>query len=463
MAVPQRIEMRCVYLVHMLRALYHVRQDGCWLVLVFAIGWLSQGFAQSGAMAIAYAPTALQEDLDFLEKKLHRCHPDLDMYASHERIDRCFDSIRSYLTEPRTDLQLVSAAAALYPLLGDGHTMFLPGPLTASRGGSAWYLPFEPVIVGGHLYIQRNGTMDDRLSAGAEVLAINSVPVAAIMDTLMWRQVRDGNNRTFPEWILDNWFKEYYRLSFGEPSSFAVDVAGADGPLRVTVPALPKDSIRANIRRNHPGAHDEEKPLLSIAPGGHHAVMTIASFERPQDRSERERIGKEGLRNAFARLRELGIERLILDLRGNQGGEPALAKLLLAHLLNAPFHLVWKGPASGRCRPAAHPYTGKLIVLMDGGSFSATGMVLSCLERHGRAIFIGEEAGGNRTVLSGSPKHFRLPNTGLDCYISTRFWQLVDRPNDGHGVMPTIAASPTIENVIHGRDPVMEAALKALE
>ena len=140
-----------------------------------------------------------------------------------------------------------------------------------------------------------------------------------------------------------------------------------------------------------------------------------------------------------------------------------MAKLLLAHLLNAPFHLVWKGPASGRCRPVAHPYAGKLVVLMDGGSFSATGMVLSCLERHGRATFIGEEAGGNRTVLSGSPKHFRLPNTGLDCYISTRLWQLVDRPNEGHGVLPTIAVAPTIEDIVHRRDPVMEAALRALE
>ncbi len=90
-------------------------------------------------------------------------------------------------------------------------------------------------------------------------------------------------------------------------------------------------------------------------------------------------------------------------------------------------------------------------------------MVLSCLERHRQATFIGQEAGGKRTVLSGSREHVPPPSTGLDCCISTRLWQFADRPNDGHGVMPTTAVSPTIEDIVHGRDPVMESALRALE
>lgn len=74
-------------------------------------------------------------------------------------------------------------------------------------------------------------------------------------------------------------------------------------------------------------------------------------------------------------------------------------------------------------------------------------------------MFIGEEAGGNRTVLSGSPKNFQLPNTHIACSVSTRLWRLVDRPNDGHGVMPTILVQPDIQDVISGRDLVLERAL----
>lgn len=412
-------------------------------------------------MAIGYAPAALREDLDLLWRKLRKFHPDLCMYTSPERIDRSIDSLSVYLGDRRSDLQLVSAAAALYPLLGDGHTMFLPGPLTASRGTSAGYLPFDPVQVEGHLYVRRNGTADGHLAPGAEVLAINGVPAAAILDTLMRRQVRDGLNTTFPAWIINNWFKEYYRLSFGEPARFSVDLGSDSGRMTVTVPALPKDSIRANIARNHPaaGIEDEARPLLRIAPDTSYAVLTIPSFDDLRDPLYPKLSSKDVLHGAFRALMEMKVERLVLDLRGNQGGEPALAKLLLSYLLDEPFHLVWKGPASGKCRPQREPFTGKLVVLMDGGSFSATGMVLSCLERHGRATFIGEEAGGNRTVLAGSPKHVRLPNTGMDCYISTRLWRLVDRPNDGHGVMPTIPVKVNIQDVLAGRDAVMETAI----
>lgn len=420
---------------------------------------------QSGAMAISYSPMALEEDLRSLENRLRKSHPALHLYSSSDQLDRCFDSLRTYLGRPRTDLQLISATAALYPLLCDGHTLFLPGPLTASRGLYALYLPLDPIWIDGRLYVRNNGTTDDRLRPGSEVLAINGVAAPAIMDTLMWRQVRDGGNRTFPEWILNNWFKEYYRLSFGEPPMFTVDLASTDGALRVTVPALPKDSIRANVKRNQPGTGEgeEDKPLLRVAPDSTHAVLTIPTFDDLRDPLHPKISGKAVLHKAFSALKAMDVHGLILDLRGNQGGDPALARLLLSYVMKEPFHLVWKGPASGKHRPRSDAFSGKLVVLMDGGSFSATGMVLSCLERHQRAVLVGEEAGGNRTLLAGSPKHFRLPNTGADCYISTRLWRLVDRPNDGHGVMPTIPVSPTIEDIIYGRDPMMEAALKALD
>jgi hypothetical protein len=67
----------------------------------------------------------------------------------------------------------------------------------------------------------------------------------------------------------------------------------------------------------------------------------------------------------------------------------------------------------------------------------------------------------NRSV-SGCPTPVRLPHTRIHCYISTRLWQLADRPNDGYGVQPTIAVSPQMEEFTGGRDAVMEAALRTL-
>lgn len=424
------------------------------LASVVALGLLMPGASYGQSPRRSFQPLELRHDLDRLEKALRTMHPAMFMYATPERFERCFDSLRAVVRHPLTEQEFLSAIASLYPLLGDGHTLFLPSRADAAHENR--YIPLRLHWADDRLRIVENGSNDDRLFPGAEIIAINGVPSAAVMDTLLMRQIRDGHNSTYPIWILNNYFKAYYRFSFGEPDSFRLQVRSSGGDELIVVQALTADSIRANVTRQALEAHQPEERAFGL----HYeldsiAVLTIPSFERGS-------LTAEGLDRVFEELRARRTRRLIIDLRGNQGGEPKLAKRLLAHLLNGPFTLVRKGPTSGEAKPRSPVFGGDLVALMDGGSFSATGMVLSCLERHGRATFIGEEAGGNRTVLSGSPKRIVLPRTRIECHISTRLWQLVDGPNDGHGVMPTIAIHPRIEDLITGRDPVMEAALDSL-
>ncbi|MBL0126857.1 MAG: hypothetical protein IPP83_05235 [Flavobacteriales bacterium] len=430
--------------------------------LVTMLSLASSAICQTTGSPKTYPVAALQQDLAFLKAKLSALHPALDMYTSAERLESCFDSLGKSIQQPLTELQFLSTIAALYPLLGDGHTLFLPG--TDDQGRS--YLPLNVTWLDEHLFITANGTSDEHLNAGREITRINGTPVASIMDTLLMHQIRDGRNTTYPRWIINNYFKEYYRFSFGEPPTFTIELKSERGFEKVVVGSLTSDSIRANINRNaSPGmiANRSSGITMRFEKGDSVAVLTIPTFETKTLKSEYGQNAKREVMSTFAMMREHKTRKLILDLRGNQGGDPSLGKLLLSYLLDEPFTLVSKGPASGTSKPHRGPFTGQLVVLMDGGCFSVTGMVLSCLERDHRATFIGEEAGGNRTVISGSPKHVRLPNTGIDCYISTRLWRLTDGPNDGHGVMPTIAVRATIEDLLSGRDAVMDVALKALE
>lgn len=423
-------------------------------------------FAQTSGTLRTYPVAALQQDLAFLKKKLFAVHPDPYMYTSPERLERCFDSLRLSVDEPLTELRFLSTIAALYPLLSDGHTMFLPGPLSSAHGMSRNFLPLNVAWLNDRLYVRANGSSDDQLAPGREIVSINGTAASAIMDTMLRRQIRDGFNTTYPIWILSNWFKEYYRFSFGESDSFSLVLASDRGPQEATIAALPSDSIRANMVRRVPAGSGPAQPAQGIAlrflPGETAAVLTIPTFEAKTLRKEYGQNAKRELVNAFSSLNERQTTQLILDLRGNQGGDAPLAKLLLSYLINEPFSLVADGPSSGVSKPEDHPFNGDLFVLMNGGCFSVTGMVLSCLERHHSATFIGEEAGGNRTVLAGSPKRFRLPNTQIDCWISTKLWQLNDQPNDGHGVRPTLAVRESVDDLLTGRDAIMEEAKKAV-
>ena len=93
-----------------------------------------------------------------------------------------------------------------------------------------------------------------------------------------------------------------------------------------------------------------------------------------------------------------------------------------------------------------------IFVLINGGSFSATGMTASALRMHKKGVFIGEETGGNKVILSGNAWEYKLPNTKIECYISHRTYLLNEGQNDGHGIIPDHLVEYSIENILLKRD-----------
>ncbi|RZK30066.1 MAG: hypothetical protein EOO63_07645, partial [Hymenobacter sp.] len=75
-----------------------------------------------------------------------------------------------------------------------------------------------------------------------------------------------------------------------------------------------------------------------------------------------------------------------------------------------------------------------------------------------RGILVGEPTGGS----TGQPLAFALPGgimarvcTKRDAYPDGTEW-------NGIGILPTVPARPTVAALQAGRDPVLEAALRAL-
>jgi hypothetical protein len=93
-----------------------------------------------------------------------------------------------------------------------------------------------------------------------------------------------------------------------------------------------------------------------------------------------------------AYLREHAIERLVLDIRGNVGGNGFLNRPLIRTIVRA--EPLWK--------------PGGLFVLIDRGTFSAAVMLAAELERATPAIFVGEPTGGKPNGY-GDSRRVRLP------------------------------------------------------
>jgi len=110
-------------------------------------------------------------------------------------------------------------------------------------------------------------------------------------------------------------------------------------------------------------------------------------------------------------------------------------------------------------------YKGKVYVLINGNSFSASSIISTNLKATNRATFVGEETGGayNGTV-AGFYKLYQLPTSKLVVRIGL---MQVEAPYkqepDGYGVKPDVEILPTIKDIQQQKDPELEWILRDIQ
>lgn len=110
-------------------------------------------------------------------------------------------------------------------------------------------------------------------------------------------------------------------------------------------------------------------------------------------------------------------------------------------------------------------FKGKVYVLINGGSFSASSIIASNLKGSKRATFVGEETGGafNGTVAGNMPL-VTLPKSNLKVRVGLKLIAPHYKTNiEGRGIFPDVAIIPTLEDRIKGSDPEMDWILNDIK
>ncbi len=142
--------------------------------------------------------------------------------------------------------------------------------------------------------------------------------------------------------------------------------------------------------------------------------------------------------NAISELGQAGIEKLILDFRGNTGGSLGNAIEICNALLAKDSPIVETRDARGKTTKfvsVTQPQKRyKVAVLIDGDSASASEIVAAALQDAGAAKIVGERSFGKGTVQS----ILELPcNLGTLHLTTSSFWRPSGRPiHRKHGAKP---------------------------
>ena len=158
-----------------------------------------------------------------------------------------------------------------------------------------------------------------------------------------------------------------------------------------------------------------------------------------------------------------GATRLVLDLRQNGGGLRDAAVDVADHFLDGGPVLYLESQEEGEIVYNATDETlapdQPLVVLIDGGTASASEIVAGALSDRQRATLIGSKSFGKGSVQLV----FDLSD-GSSVHVTSARWLTPNhRTLDGNGLEPDIPVTTTQEDIDNGRDPVLDRAVQYLQ
>lgn len=186
------------------------------------------------------------------------------------------------------------------------------------------------------------------------------------------------------------------------------------------------------------------------------AYVRITSFNEQTD---------QGLKRAIEKLREeIGkdMEGVVLDLRNNPGGLLDQAVAVSDAFLNRG-EIVSTRSRKPEDTQRFNAREGDLaeglpvVVLINGGSASASEIVAGALQDHHRAIILGTKSFGKGSVQTIMP----LPGNGAMRLTTARYYTPSGRSIQAKGVEPDILVNPAkFEEVVSARPRRSEADLR---
>jgi len=483
------------------------------LLILCCFHWLFSNSQTTNQWGRLIPMSELHEDLDILKYQLENVHAGLYTYTSKDDMDAALLKIKQQVNRPMSDIEFYRLLAPFQQKIKNGHSMIIPSESWDMYKKELPLFPFDIYWTNGELYILRNLSKDESLIPGSIIETINGESAQKVFNDLVDNWTSDGDNRTYPTSHINLDFSDFYANVKGTPKAFYLEILRPDGELKkVSVDALLYDELEkiSQTRYKHkrlPFYIQEDPNLLKLKINGATAVLEVPTFDSSSKGEDGKKYSKY-YSDAFKKIKKANVQNLILDLRDNGGGDPKPQMALLTHLCNQPIILYKKvyaitkklsnkelyegniswlnfklgialkkhgnvyelknwvakkfGISDKPTPPSQNVFTGKLYVLIDGGSFSATGEVAGMLKSYRKdIIFIGEETGGNPIQnTSGIMVFMNLPNSKIRVRQSLICFEAnVDLTKNRHGIIPDYYVRNSIEDELSNRDAIMDFTL----
>jgi hypothetical protein len=427
------------------------------------------GFSQMGFQAKKLSASALKNDFLVLKDTLQKIHPGLYRYKNKTAMDNLFDSCYRSIRDSMNVLDFYTLTRFVIAAIQDGHTNCkLPQDQMNEFFEKAGVFPAMVMFIHNKPFILCSRQNDSL--AESELLSIDNHPAGEITQRLFRYIQSDAGIESHKNWELPEYFQMLFYTVYGAGEKFAVTYKTKTGNVQKCV--LHADFIK-NIICAHPFTRPARYLNLEYKPGGI-AVLTLKTFFNGFLEQTKENF-KTFLDSSFRDINNRKVRKLIIDVRGNQGGNDNNGEILYSYLTTGPFkyyrslETVTKtfsekdAPDLALQQPSPDNYTGQVFVLANGRSFSGVAEFSSIVKTNNRGVFIGEACGGGYYGnTSGSEENVVLPNSQISVRVPMVKYTMEVRklPSGENGIIPDYVYDYSIIDLAESKDSQLNYALK---
>ena len=463
-------------------------------------------------IAQTHQPEALRADLDAIVALHERTNPNPYLRVSKESIRRLADRLKASIDRPMTRREFLSLVMELQAgYRSDHYNQAVPREdLEAALARGERLLPFRAEPRGDALTVVAVSDRERGIEPGDTIVGIGAVLAPDHLARLRALVPHESTQSR------DTQVRERFRTlawAAGIQLPTQVEVIRLDGSRRtVTVQGVPDDKRQtertavadgsANTRADPKREVLVDSPPFRalLLPGAAPSEAPLALIEFPSMRGPLGSQWNSFLDEAITAIKARGAAGLIVDIRGNSGGDSALGDALLARINDRPYRMasriVWRRSAESdelfragtkpmwrwlmfalplfvpdyaalrqgedwtletrvASRPRVEPrFDGPSSLLIGDRTYSSAMLLADAARTYDLMLTIGQPTGGVPNAL-GDIGPFELPNSRIVVSFSQKmFIRASGDESDLGPVRPHIEVTP-----VAGRDATLERAI----
>lgn len=416
-------------------------------------------------------------DFKFCFDALKVAHPSLYRYTKEDEFNNIYKFLESRIADSIYKEDLGEIVNTLVSTARCTHT----SASNSMKAKSNLLFNFPVVIYRNKLYARgiKEYSTDTNL---VRIVSINKVPAVEIVDRMLMLKTGDGYSQNFSEAIIAQNFNTFFNVLYKTPDVCSIVIETPIGQKELMVDRQKKYTAKYKDY-DWDGANTLDTmtaaKLLKIKNIPNTRILRIKSFSK---------VNVNFYKNLFDGMQKDSVKQLVIDLRGNTGGNINHAFYLLTSIIDKDIYMYTERrksklapylSAKGKAQwilgkflydvlPNGQRWNGDnglkyyrysyktknltkfnphIVVITDGLTVSSASLVASYLKYYNNAEIIGVESGGAYTGNNGrSFPEVVLPNSKINIRLPLFYINYFPGvPNYGRGVAVDAFMNPILD------------------